>query len=369
MGLLHRLFTRDPVSVRHQAGRLLRRLGFVSPPEAVQWIATSVCDLSCPHCYSHAGRKHPGELSTEEACHLILDELVKLDRPTFVIAGGEALLRRDFQAIVRHAHARQIPWALHSHGGWIEREIDVFRECPPLMVAVSLDGPREFHDRFRGKPGSFDAALRAMQLLKDAGCGEVVAGTTVTRGNADLIADMARIVINSAADSWGLHLVTPEGRAGEHGEILPTAVQLRRVAAFARRMRASIHVELDNEWGSAGEDDCYYRDDPFMCGAGRFSCVVSATGEVMPCTTTDPAESAGNVREVPLAQIWRSGFERFRTSHDPLRADPYDCWLQTRNGRSCRGSFAHDPFGDTATAESLRPPGALHQLSPGGSRA
>mgnify|MGYP002622669470 CR=1 FL=1 len=363
MGLLHKLFTRDPVSVRHKASRLLRRCGFVSPPEAVQWISTSVCDLSCPHCYSQAGRKDPEELSTEEAKRLVIDELVQLSRPTFVIAGGEALLRRDFQEIVRYAHERQVPWALHSHGGWIEREIEVFRECPPLMVAVSLDGPREFHDTFRGQVGACDAALRAMQLLKDAGCGEVVAGTTVTRGNADLLADVANVVLQSAADSWGLHLVTPEGRAGDHAEILPTPTQLRRVAAFARRMRNVMRVELDNEWGSACDEDCYYRDDAFMCGAGRFSCVVSATGEVMPCTTTDKGESSGNVRDLPLSAIWRDGFDRFRTKHDPLRSDPYDCWLQTRNGRSCRGSFTFDPFGDTATEDELRPAGPLVEIT------
>ncbi|MDA7977273.1 MAG: radical SAM protein [Pirellulales bacterium] len=363
MGLLHRLFTRDHVSARHKAARLLRGLGFVSPPEAVQWIATSMCDLHCPHCYSHAGAKQPGELTKEEACRLIVDELVKLQRPTFVVAGGEALLRRDFEAVIRYAHQRRVPWALHSHGGWIEREIGVFRECPPLMVAVSLDGPREFHDRFRGQAGSFDAALRAMKLLKDAGCGEVVAGTTITRGNADLLADMASVVMRSAADSWGLHLVTPEGRAGDHAEILPTAVQLRRVAAFARRMRSVMRVELDNEWGSAGDDDCFYRNDAFMCGAGRFSCVVSATGEVMPCTTTDPGESQGNVRQAPLSRIWADGFAAFRTRADPLRSDPYDCWLQTRNGRSCRSSFAFDPFGETATLDTLRPPSPLYELT------
>ena len=237
MGILHRLFKRDPVKLRQMEARLLHRLGYVQPPEAVQWITTSICDLSCPHCYSHAGKKTSGELSTDEAKRLIIDELVRLERPTLVIAGGEALLRRDFAELVRYAHRCEVPWALHSHGGWVEREIEIFRECPPVMVAISLDGPRDYHDRFRGKTGCHDSALRAMQLLKDAGCPEVVAGTTVTRENADLLADMVPDVLDSAADSWGFHLMTPEGRAGEHLELLPTAEQLRRVAAFGRRLR------------------------------------------------------------------------------------------------------------------------------------
>lgn len=338
MGILHRFFGRRTARVLEQEIRWLHRFGAVRAPEAVQWISTSVCDLKCPHCYSHAGKRSHGELDTDEARRLILDELVTLDRPVLVLAGGEPLLRPDFPDIVEAAREREIPWSLHSHGGRVLRHLDVFRRYPPVMVAVSLDGTRAAHDQFRGRAGSYDAAFEAMAALKDVGVGEVVAGTTVHRDNADLLVAMAPDVLSSAADSWGLHLMTPEGRASENRDLLPTAAQLRRVAAFGRRMRAVFRVELDNEWGSALDDDCFYRDSTFLCGAGRFSCVVSATGEVMPCTTTDLAESQGNVRTTPLSQIWADGFEAFRGTDDALRSDCKDCWLQTRNGVSCRGA-------------------------------
>jgi radical SAM protein with 4Fe4S-binding SPASM domain len=348
MGFLHRLFGRRTKQVWRTETRLLHRLGYVHPPEAVQWVSTSICDLTCPHCYSNAGKKQHGELTTDEARRLVIDELVKLNRPTFIIAGGETLLRKDFADVVAYCHEREVPWGIHTHGGRVEQLIDIFRQHPPVMAAVSLDGPREYHDRFRGRPGSFDAALRAIRALKDAGCPQVVAGTTITRGNADLLADMLPIVLDSGADSWGFHLMTPEGRAGEHLDLLATRQQLRRAAGFARRMRSLFHVELDNEWGSAGEDDCFYRDDPFLCGAGRISCVVSATGEVMPCTTTDAGESQGNVRDRSLSDIWAEGFAAFRSGGDKLRGDCDDCWLQTRHGHSCRSAFLIDLFEDEA---------------------
>jgi radical SAM protein with 4Fe4S-binding SPASM domain len=341
MGLLGRLLgrVRSPEAWRAQ-NQVLHRLGFARPPEAVQWIATQTCDLHCPHCYSHAGRRAPGELSTREAKEFIVDQLLELSKPTLVIAGGESLLRGDFAELVEYVSEREIPWALHSHGGRVERYEDLFRRCPPLMAAISLDGPRAHHDAFRGRAGSFDAALRAMQVLKRAGCPEVVAGTTITRDNACLLADMVPTVLASAADSWGFHLMTPEGRGHENRRLLATPDQLRRAAALARRLRGLLHVELDNEWGSAGDEDCFYRDDTFMCGAGRISCVISATGEVMACTTTDILESQGNVRDRPLSEIWAQGFSAFREPGDELRSDCGDCWLQTRNGHSCRGAFA-----------------------------
>jgi len=364
MGILHRLFRAKSAAVWEAETRLMHRLGLVRPPVAVQWISTSACDLKCPHCYSNAGRPSPHELTTAQAKTHIIDEMVRFapgkndDPPTLVIAGGETLLRRDFDEVVAYAHEQGVPWAIHTHGGLVEKHLETFKNHPPVMAAISVDGPRNYHDKFRGKVGSYDAAMRAIKALKQIGIGEVVAGTTVHRTNADLLCDMIPEVLGSGADSWGFHLMTPEGRASENRELLPTAAQLRRVASLGRRLRSIFHVELDNEWGSAGEDDCFYRDAPFMCGAGRVACVVSATGELMPCTTTDAAESAGSVLETPLTELWTRGFDKFRGKKDALRSDIHDCWLNTRHGVSCRkAAFTADLFDDAiATNGAARVP-------------
>lgn len=344
MGILHRVHARHAQAVWAVETRLLHHMGMVRPPVAVQWIVTSACDLHCPHCYSHAGPRSDAELTTEEAKRLLIDELVALGKPSLVLAGGEVLLRKDIAELIEYCHAQGIEWAMHTHGRLVPKYRDLLERCPPQMAAVSLDGPEDVHDRFRGRAGSFRDALRAMEVLRETGCPEVIAGTTVTRLNADLLEDMYPVVAESAADGWGLHLFAPEGRGAEHLGLFPTAEQLRRAAAFARRKRAYFPVELDNEWGSAGADDVFYRDNPFLCGAGRITCVVTATGEVMPCTTTDPAESSGNVRDIPLSEVWRQGFERFRKPGDASCSDGRECWLQSRNGNGCRKKV----FGEVA---------------------
>lgn len=338
MGLLHRIYARRAQDVWEVETRMLHKLNLVRPPVAVQWLVTSACDLACPHCYSQAGRRQPGELTTEEARTRLIDEMAALGRPLLVLAGGELLLRRDIPELVDHAAESGLSWAMHTHGRHVPRFRDLFARRPPVLAAISLDGPREFHDRFRGRAGSFDAALAAVRLLKQLGCPEVVIGTTITRDNADLVADMFPIVAGSGADSWGFHLFAPEGRGQDHLGLFPTEAQLRRVAAFARRRRPLFSIELCNEWGSAGDDDIFYRDSPFLCGAGRISCVVSATGEVMPCTTTDLRESEGNVRTRRLSEIWLDGFARFRQAGHGDASDGLECWLQSRNGNHCRNA-------------------------------
>jgi MoaA/NifB/PqqE/SkfB family radical SAM enzyme len=335
MGIAQLISARIPRELRPTTAiwetehRLLHALGRARPPAAVQWMVTRSCDLHCGHCYAEAGRKARDELTTDEAKRLVIDATADMGCPLLVLAGGELWLRRDIEALIEHAVARGLEWAMHTHGGHIPRHRELLGRHPPALAAISLDGDRELHDKWRGKPGSHDAALEAVTVLVEAGCREVVLGTTVTRHNADHIADMFPIVARSGAHSWGLHLVAPEGRA--QVELVPRPEQLRRLAAFARSRRALFPVELCNEWGSAGSDDAYYRDRPFSCGAGRISLVVDPTGEVMPCTTTDPRESEGNVRDTPLRLIWRDGFGRFR-GDDPSCNDGSECWLQTRNG-------------------------------------
>ncbi|MCA9322816.1 MAG: radical SAM protein [Planctomycetes bacterium] len=350
MGFLGRILGRHTTRVWRAELAILQGLGLVPPPVAVQWITTQSCDLRCPHCYSVAGAKARGELSLEEAEVHLFDELVRLGRPELVLAGGEPLLRPDFAAIVDALRQRDIPWSLHTHGRHVARHRSALTAYPPRMAAVSLDGPPDVHDHFRGRPGSFEGALEAMRMLRELGVPELIAGTTVHRGNIDRLDRMLPQVAASGASGWGLHLVTPEGRAAENPRLLPTPDQIRRAVAFARKARAFLRVELDNEWGSAGPRDALYRDASFYCGAGRVSCVVSASGELMPCTTTDVDESAGSIRNERLSRLWTKGFSSFRRQHQDTDRDPRDCWLQTRHGCSCRPSA----FGDLDIESELR---------------
>ena len=64
----------------------------------------------------------------------------------------------------------------------------------------------------------------------------------------------------------------------------------------------------------------------------------------MPCTTTDLAESQGNVRDKRLSDIWAAGFAPFRTAGNGVKSDCDDCWLNTRHGHTSRPAFTMDLF-------------------------
>jgi AdoMet-dependent heme synthase len=73
---------------------------------------TQACDLNCAHCRANAKpKRHPRELSTAEAFHLI-DQIAEMRVPLFVLTGGDPLKRPDLMPIVQYACRRGVRTSL-----------------------------------------------------------------------------------------------------------------------------------------------------------------------------------------------------------------------------------------------------------------
>src|ERR1700688_3809372 len=84
----------------------IRPRDFDLRPLVVIWEMTQACDLNCVHCRANAQPlRHPLELSTAEAFHLI-DQIASMKVPLFVLTGGDPLKRPDLHAIVQYACRR-----------------------------------------------------------------------------------------------------------------------------------------------------------------------------------------------------------------------------------------------------------------------
>ena len=310
-------------------------------PVLVQWMVTLDCPLDCPHCLC-AGARSGEELSAGEA-EALLDEIASLGVRELLLTGGEPLARADLPRIVEMMRERSIRWSLNTAVRPGSRALRAMQSHPPSFVAVSLDGPEPFHDRFRGRRGSFRESLEALAIYSELTEGHAAAGTTINALNFPLLEQTLAIVMNSRASSWGLHLTFPEGRARGARELQLTRRQLGRLLSFVEAKRRAFPVVLADEIGFCGEWEPAVRQAPFFCGAGRAQCVVLADGEVVPCSTVDARESAGNVRERPLEEIWRRGFARIRELQpegrcldcEYLPACSGGCWLMRRHGTHC----------------------------------
>ena len=154
----------------------------------VVWNSTSACNLTCRHCYANAcARPAPDELTTEEA-RAMIDDLADMGAPVLLFSGGEPFMRKDMFELGAYARDKGMRITISSNGTLIDpataRRI---KETGFVYVGVSIDGTPETHDRFRGRKGAFDEAVRGIRNCMDAGV-KVGLRFTITRDNYKEIA-------------------------------------------------------------------------------------------------------------------------------------------------------------------------------------
>ncbi|MBN1959925.1 MAG: SPASM domain-containing protein [Deltaproteobacteria bacterium] len=312
----------------------------------VQWLATLRCPLSCAHCLT--GDVHIPDMPLTVVLRLI-DEIASLNVEEFLITGGEPLVREDLPEIIARLADRKIRYSLNTAIYPTPTQQQAFTRWPPAFVAVSIDGPEACHDSFRANRGALTAALRTIEFFSHL-C-PVAAGTTVSTVNYKELDRTLGLVAQSGASSWGLHLLVAEGRAATRPELFLSHSQLKHLLAFIARRRSYFPVSLADEVGYCGDHEPLVRDDPLWCGAGRAQCVILPDGEVVPCTTLDHSESAGNIHRQSLRDIWEHGFSKLRqyTPEGKCRHCEYaracggGCWLMRRHNTACFRDVWHMP--------------------------
>ena len=324
--------------------------GYTQVPMLVQWMATLRCPLSCPHCLAVSQESGFEDMPLGVARSLVR-QIAEMGVGEFLVTGGEPLARADLPGVIDALAEHKVNWSLNTACMPTDRLQRAIESYPPAFTAVSLDGPAETHDAFRGRDGAFDDALRSIGYFAGLDGCAVAAGTTVTTSNFDALQETFGIVMQSGASHWGIHLLVQEGRAGTRKDLFLSRRQLSRLLRFVAKNRTYFPVTMADEFGYCGDWEPLVRDLPLTCGAGRTQCVVLPDGEVVPCTTLDRSASAGNINERPLRDIWADGFAELRNCEPKGRCAKCDyataceggCWLQRRRGTKCFRDVWHVP--------------------------
>ena len=149
----------------------------------VVWNSTKTCNLTCAHCYADAEiRRFAGELTTEEAQHMI-EDLAAFNVPALLISGGEPLVRPDILDLADYATSLGVRVTFSTNGTLINKEkAERLKKIGVTYVGISIDGGEERHDKFRGRAGAYKDAIRGIRNCRDAGI-RVGIRFTVTQEN------------------------------------------------------------------------------------------------------------------------------------------------------------------------------------------
>jgi hopanoid biosynthesis associated radical SAM protein HpnH len=125
------------------------------------------CNLACPGCgkIDYEDSILNKRLSVEQ-CLRAVDEC---GAPVVSIPGGEPLLHKEIDAIVRGIIARKKFVYLCTNGLLLEKKLDLFRPSPYLTFSVHLDGLEHQHDRAVNQEGTFRRAVAAIRRARSRG--------------------------------------------------------------------------------------------------------------------------------------------------------------------------------------------------------
>jgi 12,18-didecarboxysiroheme deacetylase len=161
----------DVLRYRRESGKLPSHLLQFSKDKkpVVVWNMTRRCNLKCIHCY--AGSRN-------------IDDLAAWGAPVLLFSGGEPLMRADLPELAQFAVDRGMRAVISTNGTLITEEMArIFRRIGLSYVGVSLDGTGATHDRFRGVPGAYAAAMKGLRICREAGI-KVGVRFTINRHNA-----------------------------------------------------------------------------------------------------------------------------------------------------------------------------------------
>lgn len=282
-------------------------------PALVSWNVTWRCDLRCAHCYlDAAARAGVGELSTQEGMAFI-DDLARLaSGAMLVLSGGEPLTRRDLPRLAAHGAASGLAVVVGTNGSLLDdgraRELAASGVLGIGLSLDSLDPSR--HDRFRGVPGSWWRAVRALEAAQRAGLA-VQIQTTVTRENDTELAAIADWAAARGVQILSVFFLVCTGRAQRMSDIAPERYEelLRWIASTGGRwrgmtLRARCAPHVRRVAAQLDPDHPLLAEDAGACLAGRAYARVTPDGDVTPCPYMPLA--VGNVRDRPFSEIWRT---------------------------------------------------------------
>jgi len=298
----------------------------------------SRCNCRCLMCDIWRAREK-GELSVADVAGW-LPEWRALGVRRIVLSGGEALLHSDLDAFCAPLHAAGIGITLLSTGLLLRRDAARL-VCWCDDVIVSLDGPKEVHDRIRNVARAYEKLADGVAAVRAADPRVAVSGRcTVQRENfqalratvraarelgLDRISFLAADVTSEAFNrpgGWDAEQTAAVALAPEELPLLAAeleALEREHAADFAAGFIAESPEKLRRRLlqhftALLGRGEFA----PVECNAPWVSAVVEADGQVRPCFF-QPAlgnlRSAGSLAAVlngPEAVAWRQGLDMAR---------------------------------------------------------
>lgn len=289
-----------------------------APPGPPLWLLAELtyrCPLHCAFCSNPVDyARHAEELDTAQWCD-VFTQARALGAVQLGLSGGEPLLRKDLETLVRHARGLGFYTNLITSGvGLTDARLAALREAGLDHIQLSFqDSTRELND-FLSSTRTFELKQRVARLIKAHGY-PMVMNCVLHRHNLPHVGTIIELALQLGAEYLELANTQYYGWAWENRlALMPTREQLVEAEAVVRQYRARIGRQCQLLFVVPD----YFEERPKKCmnGWGTTFLGVAPDGTALPCHAARmlPDLVLPNVKTGTLREIWQhsDAFRRFR---------------------------------------------------------
>jgi radical SAM protein with 4Fe4S-binding SPASM domain len=303
------------------------------------------CNYRCPYCYVPRNPDVSQELTRSEIKDVIR-QAEALGARKIIILGGEPSIYPHLLEMIDFIRHQGMAAEMFTNGSGITAALAAALAERSVRVVIKMNSFREAtQDRLTGVNGSFCQIRQSLDHLQQAGYPAedrfLAVSTVICRDNRHEILTMWQWLRDRGIAPY-FEIITPQANAVDHPELHVPPAELKRLFYDIAR--------LDRErYGRVWEPQ-----PPLVgnkCLRHRFSCLVTARGDVLPCVGVTLA--VGNIRETPLADILRNSavIRNLKRHRETIKGPCRDC-ERAAECYGCRGA-AFQMTGDYLASDPL----------------
>ncbi|HAB79495.1 MAG TPA: pyrroloquinoline quinone biosynthesis protein PqqE [Glaciecola sp.] len=282
----------------------------VGPPLWLLAELTYDCPLHCPYC---SNPKELGdtkdELNTQQWLN-VFTQARAMGAVQLGFSGGEPLLRKDLEQMVKHSRELGFYTNLITSGiGLTEKRIARLKVAGLDHIQISFQGADpEMNDIIAGRGNAFEQKFKMAQSVKAQGY-PMVLNFVISKQNISQVEDIMRLSCLLKADYVELATAQYYGWAFTNRDhLLPSQQQLVTAEKTVNEFR-------DKQNGSGPQfifvTPDYYEDRPKACmnGWGSTFLTIAPDGSALPCHSAKMLPlKFPNVKDKSISDIWQKDF-------------------------------------------------------------
>ncbi len=302
-----------------------------------------VCNFRCSYCYVDEKIDCASELNRAEIKDVIL-QAKELGAQKIIILGGEPSIYPHLIEMIDFLDENGLVIEMFTNGSGIDQQLAAALAGYKVRVALKMNSRDEhIQDKLAGKKGAFTIINQALAALKGAGYPSeelfLAISTVICRQNIKELPALWQWLREENIEPY-FEVITPQANALENNWLGVAPLELKELFG----QLSTIDREKFNR--------IWEPQPPLVgnkCMRHQVSCVVTATGDVMPCVGVTIA--LDNIRRNKLAHILKNSevVNNLKNYREMIKGECKSC-EKAAECYGCRGA-AYQLTGDYLAAD------------------